>query len=93
MAIGKATPAEIKEQILSRIKNDRVPVSQAAREFGLSANTIYSWLGAKANGTPGMLEVIHLRRKIDSLYRLIGELTTQLSDQKKKNHHHTYGTS
>lgn len=93
MATGKATPPEIKEQILSRIKNDHIPVSLAAREFGISANTIYGWIGAKATGSPGMLEVIQLKRKIDGLYRVIGELTAQLSDQKKKSGNHPYGRS
>ena len=93
MPAGKITPPEIREQILNRIKNDHIPVSQAAREFGISDGTIYGWIGSKASGSPGLLEVIQLKRKIDSLYQLIGELTAQLSDQKKKNSNHAYARS
>jgi transposase-like protein len=94
MPVGKTTPKEIREQILNRIKNDHVPVSQVAREFGLSDNTVYGWIHGKASGSPGLLEVNALRRKIDGLYQLIGELTAQLSDQKKKNgNRQSYGTA
>lgn len=91
MPAGKITPPEIREQILNRIKNDHIPVSQVAREFGISDNTIYGWIGGKASGSPGFLEVIQLKRKIESLYALIGQLTVQLSDEKKKNSNRIYG--
>lgn len=91
MPAGKTTPPEIREQILNRIKNDHIPVSQVAREFGMSDNTIYGWIGGKASGSPGLLEVIQLKRKIESLYALIGQLTAQLSDEKKKNSNRIYG--
>ncbi len=91
MPAGKITPPEIREQILNRIKNDHIPVSQVAREFGLSDNTIYGWIGTKAGGSPGLLEVVTLKKKIESLYVLIGQLTAQLSDEKKKNSNRSYG--
>lgn len=91
MATGIKTPPEIKEQILNRIKNDHIPVSQVSREFGISDNTIYGWINGKASGSPGLLEVVQLKRKIDSLYMLIGQLSSQLSDEKKKNRHPIYG--
>jgi len=47
---------EIKEQIISRIKNDGVSVSVAAEDAGISTVTIYSWLGTKASGTVSLLE-------------------------------------
>lgn len=93
MPAGKMTPPEIREQILNRVKNDHIPVSQVAREFGLADGTIYSWIGTKATGAPSMLEIIQLKRKIESLYLLIGQLTAQLSDQKKKNGNRIYGKS
>lgn len=91
MAIGKATPKEIRDQILNRIKNDHIPVSQVAKEFGISDNTIYGWVHGKGVDTPSVLEINILKRKIDSLYALIGELTAQLSDEKKKRGHRLYG--
>jgi len=91
MPIGKVTPKEIREQILNRIKDDHIPVSQASREFGISDNTIYGWISGKASSSPGLLEVNVLKRKIESLYLLIGQLTAQLSEEKKKNSHNVYG--
>lgn len=90
MPVGKTTPKEIREQILNRIKNDHIPVSQAAREFGISDNTIYGWIHGKASTAPGVLEVNALKRKIDNLYQLVGELTVQLSDEKKKKGNRNY---
>ena len=53
MPAGKITPPEIREQILNRIKNDHIPVSQAAREFGLSDNIIYGWIGGESKRLSG----------------------------------------
>ena len=36
---------EVKEQIFKRIQEEGVPVSQAAKEHGVSEATIYGWLG------------------------------------------------
>ena len=36
---------EVKEQILKRIRDEGVPVAQAASEHGISTKTIYHWLG------------------------------------------------
>lgn len=91
MPIGKVTPKEIRDQILSRIKNDHIPVSQASREFGISDNTIYGWINGKASSSPGLLENNVLKRKVESLYFLIGQLTAQLSDEKKKRGNKVYG--
>lgn len=91
MAAGVRTPKEIREQILNRIKNDHISVPQVAKEFGLSDNTIYGWIHGKGTTAPNILEVNVLKRKIDSLYLLIGELTAQLADEKKKRGHKIYG--
>ena len=75
---------EVREQIISRIKNDGVSVASAAKEHGISEATIYGWLGSKADGIPSVLEFAKLRRERDELLRLVGEITLQLSESKKK---------
>lgn len=75
---------EVREQIISRIKNDGVSVAAAAKEHGISEATIYGWLGSKADGIPSVLEFAKLRRERDELLRLVGEITLQLSESKKK---------
>lgn len=38
---------ELREQILTRIRNDGITVAQAATEHGISDGTIYSWIAKK----------------------------------------------
>ena len=75
---------EIKDQIIDRIKNQGVSVSQAGQEHGISTNTIYNWLSRKTEGSPGALEVAKLKKENKELRELVGELTFQLSKSQKK---------
>jgi transposase-like protein len=75
---------EIKEQIISRIKNDGVSVSVAAEDAGISTVTIYSWLGTKASGTVSLLEHNKIKKENKQLKEIIGELTIRMSTEAKK---------
>lgn len=75
---------EVKDQIVERIKNQGVSVSQAAQEHGISTNTIYTWLSKKTEGGPGVLETAKLKKENKELRELVGELTFQLSKSQKK---------
>jgi len=81
---GKATSPELKEQIISRIKNDGVTVIQAAKDHGISEGTIYGWIAKKVEGGPTLSENIKLKREISQLYTLVGEITLKLSETQKK---------
>jgi len=75
---------EIKEQILNRIKNEGVSVTQAAKEHGISENTIYTWIAKKTDGQPTLSEIIRLKKENRQLLELVGEMTLKLSDAQKK---------
>ncbi len=75
---------EVKQQILTRIKDDGIPVSQAASEHGIPAKTIYNWIGKGVTAPPSILEIARLRRENQALKELIGELTLEMSCAKKK---------
>lgn len=75
---------EIKEQILSRIKNDGVTVVQAAKDHGISEGTIYGWIAKKTDGQPNLSEIIKLKRENSQLLQLVGEITLKLSEAQKK---------
>jgi transposase-like protein len=75
---------EVKEQIINRIKNEGVSVAQAAKDHGVAEGTIYTWIGAKAQGAPSVLEIAKLRRENDELLRLVGLMTLKLSESQKK---------
>lgn len=76
---------EVKQEILRRIKEEGVSVSQAAKEHGISDATIYSWLGKGVRGAPSFAELVKLKRENRELLELVGELTVKLSHTQKKN--------
>jgi transposase-like protein len=76
---------EVKQEILRRIKEEGVAVSQAAKEHGISDATIYSWLGKGVRGAPSFAERVKLKRENRELLELVGELTVKLSHTQKKN--------
>ncbi len=75
---------DVRKQILDRVKNDGVSVSQASKDHGVSDVTIYKWLG---NGTkaPTYAEISKLKRENKALLELVGAMTLKLSETKKKN--------
>lgn len=75
---------EVREQIINRIKNEGVTVSQAAKDHGVSEQTIYNWIGAKVDGGPSVMEIAKLRRENDELLKLVGLLTLKLNESQKK---------
>lgn len=75
---------EVKADILKRIKEDGLPVAQAAEEHGLSTATIYGWLGASAKSAPSWSEVAKLKRDKEELLRIVGELTVRMGASQKK---------
>jgi transposase-like protein len=75
---------EVKTEILRRIKEEGIPVSQAAQEHGVTTTTIYTWLGSGTKRAPSWSEFSRLNRQKDDLLRLLGDLTVQLSTAQKK---------
>ncbi len=75
---------ETKEQILDRIKNKGVTAAVAAKDAGISVNTVYGWLAKTAEGNNKTVEVSRLKRELSGAYELIGKLTADLSAFKKK---------
>jgi transposase-like protein len=75
----------VKEQIINRIKNDGVSVAEAAKDHGISDQTIYGWIAKKVEGQPTVSELLKLKRENAQLLTLIGEMTLKLSETQKKN--------
>ncbi len=76
---------EQKAQIINRIKNEGVTVVQAAKDHGISENTIYGWIAKKVEGGSSLSEVIRLKKENRQLLELVGEITLKLSESQKKN--------
>ena len=75
---------DVKEQIINRIKNDGVSVAEAAKDHGISDQTIYGWIAKKVEGQPTISELIRLKKENAQLLQLVGEITLKLSETQKK---------
>ena len=76
--------ADVKQQILERIKNDGVPVMQIAQEHGISDKTVYGWLGKGLKGQPTWAEVTKLKQENQALKELLGKLLYERERAQKK---------
>lgn len=81
---NKYVSADVKKQILERLRNDGIPVAQLATEHGISNRTIYGWLSKGATSAPTWLELNKLKRENQALKELIGVLTYEKSVAQKK---------
>ena len=72
-----------KQEIMRRVREDACKVSDLAREHGVSAKSIYTWLGDGVKGSNSALEIARLKRETEMLYGLLGKLTAEASRAKK----------
>ena len=80
----KSIPKEIRDQILSRIKNDGVTANQAANDAGISPKTVYGWLSRESKATNcDQMELARIKRERQGLYEIIGKLTVEVEKSKK----------
>jgi len=80
--MAKRISQEIKDKIVEKIKNDGLSAAAAAKEFGISTNTIYGWLGKGKIGSD-TLEIGKLKRENQQLKIIIAELMLTTSKGKK----------
>lgn len=76
---------EVKADIIRRVREEGVPVAQAAKEHGIHETTIYGWMGAGAQAAPSWSEITRIQKQNKELLELVGELTLRLSTAQKKN--------
>ncbi len=81
---GHRITQEVKADIIRRVKEEGVSVSQAAKDHGIHETTIYGWLGSGAVGTPSWGEFSRLQKQNRELFEVVGELTVKLSQAQKK---------
>lgn len=80
--------ADIKQQILHRIRTEGVTATQVAKEHGISAPTVYAWLRRSTVLPSNILQLNKLRRENDELKRLLGQAMLMNERSKKNNSRH-----
>ena len=76
--------ADVKRQILDRVREGGAPISQIAQEHGVSNRTIYGWLSKGATALPSWLELNKLKRENSALKELLGRVMLEVELSKKK---------
>ena len=80
----KTIPKEIRDQILSRIKNEGVTANKAANDAGVSPKTVYGWLTKETAKTNcSVVSFNRLKKENQELYQIIGKLTAKIDKVKK----------
>lgn len=83
---NRRIPKELKDQILERIRSEGVSAAQAAKEHGVSAQTIYIWLASGVDVPVNILRMNKLRRENEELQRVLGKVMMEIERSKKNNH-------
>ena len=80
MPVGKHIEQSIKDEIMLKIRDGGMKVTDAADQYGISSKTIYAWLRAGVvDGNRNLiLENNKLRKENEQLYRLLGRATAEL---------------
>ncbi len=79
----KAIPKEVREEVLSKVKEGKHSVTKLAEQYGISDKTIYHWIRQIAAPDISLVEVNRLKRENEELKRIIGIVTLELEREKK----------
>ncbi|HET9098323.1 MAG TPA: helix-turn-helix domain-containing protein [Candidatus Saccharimonadales bacterium] len=74
----------VKADAIAEVKNQGMPVSQAATKYGVDPRTIYGWLKKEVVGGDKnlILENNRLKKENEQLYNLLGRATAELKRPK-----------
>lgn len=74
---------EVKAEIIAKVKSGE-KVAELSKQYGISEQSIYSWLKQKVEGTVSVLEHNKVKKENEQLKQIIGVLTLELEKTKKK---------
>ena len=85
MPVGKHVEQHTKDEIILKIRDGGLKVTDAAAQYGISSKTIYAWLRAGVvDGNRNLiLENNRLKKELEIAYRLLGRATAEMSRPKK----------
>ncbi len=87
--MNKRISTELKDQILHRIRTEGISAAQAAKDHGVSVQTIYAWLRRSVTLPSNILQMNKLQRENEELKRLLGQ--AMLMNERSKKNNARYG--
>lgn len=84
MPKGKPTDPSIKAEVMSKIRDSGMSVTDASTTYGFSTKTIYTWLREHVvDGNRNLiLENNRLKKENEQLYKLLGRATAEIQKSK-----------
>jgi transposase-like protein len=84
MPKGKPIDPNIRAEIVSKIRNEGMGVSEASATYGVNAKSIYYWLreGVVDGNRNLILENNKLKKENEQLYKLLGRATAEMQKSK-----------
>jgi len=81
---GKPTDPKLKAEIIAKIRDGGMSVTDASATYGFSSKTIYTWLkvGVVDGNRNLILENNKLKKEIEQLYKLLGRATAEMNRPK-----------
>jgi len=85
MAKGVVVPQDKREEIIAKIRDEGMTVTEAARQYSIGPKAIYSWMrdGVANSSTSLILENNRLKKENEQLYNMLGRATVELKKVKK----------
>ena len=85
MAKGIPIDPQLKAEIVKKIRDEGLKVSEASSLYSISAKSIYVWLreGVVDGNRNLILENNRLKKELEIAYRLLGRATAEMSRPKK----------
>jgi transposase-like protein len=85
MSKGITVDSKIKSEIVTKIRDDGMTVTEASNKYSVGRTAIYTWLrdGVVNTSTSLILENNKLKKENEQLYNLLGRATVELKRSKK----------
>jgi transposase-like protein len=85
MPKGKPTDPAIKAEIVQKIRDEGLSVTDACATYNLAAKTIYGWLqeGVVDGNRNLILENNKLKKELEQAYKLLGRATAEMQKSKR----------
>lgn len=84
MPTGKPTNPNLKAEIVAKIRDSGMSVTDASAAYGFSSKTLYNWLrtGIVDGNRNLILENNRLKKELEIAYRIIGRTTAEMQRSK-----------